>query len=60
MAKAALARVGCGREVVVGYFWHAVQIAFLEIMPVSLIHGIVAPTMQKRWKIEQEKMQKIE
>ncbi|PMD40438.1 NAD(P)-binding protein [Hyaloscypha variabilis F] len=32
-AKAALEKVGCGRSVVVGYFWHAVQGASMGLLP---------------------------
>ena len=33
MAQAALARVGCGKDVVVGYFWHAVQQVIVDMLP---------------------------
>ncbi|KAL8670852.1 MAG: hypothetical protein Q9168_004631 [Polycauliona sp. 1 TL-2023] len=56
MAKAILARVGCGRAVVVGYFWHAVQLAFLGSMPMSVTTGLVAPIMRARWEDEKRKM----
>ena len=32
-ARAALKKVGCGRTVVVGYFWHAVQTASMGFFP---------------------------
>jgi len=32
-AKAAVEKVGCGRSVVVGYFWHAVQDASMSLLP---------------------------
>ncbi|KAL8877916.1 MAG: hypothetical protein Q9192_008566 [Flavoplaca navasiana] len=55
MAKSILARVGCGRPLVVGYFWHAVQLAFLGAMPLSVTTGIVAPIMRERWEDEKRK-----
>ncbi|KAI4225974.1 MAG: hypothetical protein L6R36_003510 [Xanthoria steineri] len=55
MAKAILARVGCGRAVVVGYFWHAVQLAVLGLMPMSVTTSIVAPIMRERWEDEKRK-----
>ncbi|KAH6677199.1 short chain dehydrogenase/reductase [Halenospora varia] len=33
-ARAALAKVGCGRAVVVGYFWHGLQAVVMDLMPV--------------------------
>lgn len=56
MATASLARVGCGRAIVVGYFWHAVQLAFLGWLPMSVTTSIVVPIMRERW--EEEKMKK--
>lgn len=35
-AKAALAKVGGGRAVVVGYFWHAVQASSMDMLPLWL------------------------
>ncbi|KAH7360130.1 short chain dehydrogenase/reductase [Rhexocercosporidium sp. MPI-PUGE-AT-0058] len=32
-ARSALEKVGCGRTVVVGYFWHAVQTASMGLLP---------------------------
>lgn len=55
MAKAILARVGCGRAVVVGYFWHAVQLAVLGLMPMSVTTGIVTAIMRERWEDEKRK-----
>ncbi|KAL8849321.1 MAG: hypothetical protein Q9221_005672 [Calogaya cf. arnoldii] len=55
-AKASLARVGCGRAVVVGYFWHAVQLAFWGWMPMSVTTSIVAPIMRERWEDEKRKI----
>ena len=48
MARAALARVGCGLPVVFGYFGHAVQIAVLEALPAEVGVGFVAKVMKKR------------
>lgn len=55
MAKAALQRVGCGRSVVVGYFWHAVQLAFLDVAPHGVITRTVVPIMRERWEEEKRK-----
>jgi 17beta-estradiol 17-dehydrogenase / very-long-chain 3-oxoacyl-CoA reductase len=37
MAEAALARVGCGRDVVVGYFPHALQLVLLPCVPDPIV-----------------------
>jgi len=51
MARAALARVGCGRAVVIGYLGHAIQIFFLELLPRAVKESLVVPIM-KRYKEE--------
>lgn len=56
MAKATLQRVGCGRSVVVGYFWHAVQLAFLAALPHIVVTRTVVPIMRERWEDERRKM----
>ena len=48
MARAALARVGCGLPVVVGYLGHAVQIAIFEVLPMELASKFVTTVMKKR------------
>ena len=48
MARAALARVGCGLPVVVGYLWHAVQIAVFRALPTEVAAGFVMKVMKKR------------
>ena len=41
MAKAALERVGCGRNVVAGYLPHAIQVSFMDLAPAVLARYIV-------------------
>jgi len=41
---------------VVGYFWHAVQVWALRVLPMSVTYRIVAPIMKARWKDEKRKM----
>jgi len=55
MARACLARVGCGRAVVVGYWAHAVQLAVLGWLPMGVTHRIMAPMMRGRWEEEKRK-----
>lgn len=54
MARAALARVGCGKIVVVGYFWHAIQEASLIWMPGWATELAIRSVVQKRWRADQE------
>jgi 17beta-estradiol 17-dehydrogenase / very-long-chain 3-oxoacyl-CoA reductase len=35
-AKAALGKVGCGRTVVTGYFWHAAQSGAMDLLPLGV------------------------
>lgn len=56
MARAALARVGCGKPSVVGYFPHYLQQLAYFVVPQNLLDGIVAETLrplaegkQKTW-----------
>lgn len=46
MAKAALARVGCGRPVVVGYFGHALQKFLLDVLPNAVRESFIIPVMK--------------
>ena len=54
MAKAALARVGCGKAVVVGYVGHAVQKSVLDALPVAVVESFMVPVM-KRYRDESSK-----
>lgn len=47
MAKAALQKVGCGRENVPGYLMHALQVSGLSSLPESLTASLVAEEMRK-------------
>jgi 17beta-estradiol 17-dehydrogenase / very-long-chain 3-oxoacyl-CoA reductase len=46
MAKAALDRVGCGKAVVWGYLPHALQGAFLSLVPEGLARSVIIRTMK--------------
>ncbi|MCJ1303515.1 hypothetical protein MMC08_006325 [Hypocenomyce scalaris] len=48
MAVAALERVGCGRRVVVGYFMHALQLAFMNVLPEQWAEAAVISAMRAR------------
>ncbi|KAL8377652.1 hypothetical protein RB595_008374 [Gaeumannomyces hyphopodioides] len=54
VARSILARVGCGRAVVVPYFWHAVQDAAAGMLPTWLKERIIIHAM--RQKAEQERL----
>ena len=47
MAKAALARVGCGRSIVIGYVGHAMQKFLLDLLPRSVRESVIASAMKK-------------
>lgn len=46
MARAALARLGCRKSVVVGYFGHAVQKFIFDLLPASARDNMVIPVMR--------------
>ncbi|KAL8343114.1 hypothetical protein RB598_004457 [Gaeumannomyces tritici] len=54
VARCILARVGCGRAVVVPYFWHAVQDAAAGMLPAWIKDRVVIYAM--RQKAEQERL----
>ncbi|KAH7024092.1 short chain dehydrogenase/reductase [Ilyonectria destructans] len=55
-ARAALARVGCGRAVVVGYFPHAMQQVMADMMPGIVKVKVFINVMKKRREDERERM----
>lgn len=56
MARATLARVGCGRVVVDGYFWHALQSASLAWVPGFVLESAFRDVIKTRYKEDQEKL----
>lgn len=54
MARAVLARVGCGRVVVVGYFWHALQAAALSWLPGWMRDRAISDVIEERWELDQK------
>ncbi|KAI2623747.1 short chain dehydrogenase/reductase [Xylaria nigripes] len=47
MARAILARTGCGRKSVVPYLPHALVEGFMGLLPVSVLDGIIISALQK-------------
>lgn len=58
MAAAALARVGCGRPTVVGYFPHALQQAAMDLAPAWAREKSMLDVVRDRWRQDQEMMAK--
>lgn len=58
MAAAALARVGCGRPSVVGYFPHALQQAAMDLAPAWAREKSMLDVVRDRWRQDQEMMAK--
>lgn len=58
MANAALARVGCGRTAVVGYFPHALMAAAMDLAPSWAVEKFSLEEIRKRWREDQEMMGK--
>ena len=56
MARACVDRVGCGRQVVVGYVGHAIQKLLIDMLPQIVFEKLVVPTMKDRK--EQQKRKK--
>lgn len=54
-ARAALARVGCGRAVVVGYFPHAMQQVMADMMPGIVKRKLFIAVMKKRREDERKR-----
>jgi 17beta-estradiol 17-dehydrogenase / very-long-chain 3-oxoacyl-CoA reductase len=59
MARAVLARVGCGRMVVVGYFWHALQDVFVRWSPGWLLEKSFRDVMVARREEERQAMKRF-
>lgn len=55
MAKACLARVGCGRRLVEGYLPHAVQAALLAMLPEGLQDRAFLGQIKPRWEADAKK-----
>ncbi|KAI0446271.1 hypothetical protein F4803DRAFT_559630 [Xylaria telfairii] len=55
MAKAVLARTGCGRHVVVPYWPHALQQGFLALLPAGVLDRIINTAMREERRIQDEK-----
>lgn len=58
MAAAALARVGCGRPTIVGYFPHALQQAAMDLAPSWAREKSFLDVIRVRWRQDQEMMAK--
>lgn len=58
MAAAALARVGCGRPSVVGYFPHALQQAAIDLAPSWAREKSMLDVIRDRWRQDQDRMAK--
>ncbi len=58
MARATLARVGCGRPVVVGYLGHAVQNAFVELLPGPLLEWLYGKLMTDMREEDRRRLKK--
>lgn len=58
MAAAALARVGCGRPTIVGYFPHALQQAAMDLAPSWAREKSFLDIIRVRWRQDQEMMAK--
>lgn len=52
MAKACLARVGCGRRIVEGYWPHAVQAAAVDLLPEWVADWAVWMHIRPRWEAD--------
>ena len=55
MARACVDRVGCGRQVVVGYVGHAMQKFLIDQSPSIVFEMLVVPTMKDRKEKEERK-----
>ncbi|KAJ5625191.1 hypothetical protein N7510_001500 [Penicillium lagena] len=58
MAAAGLDRVGCGRVIVTGYFWHWLQCISLDLLPRWLMMKVTVGKMQELKAKEEEKKNK--
>ena len=48
MARASVDRVGCERNVVVGYVVHAIQQPVIDLLPLSVYEMLAVPDMEQR------------
>ncbi len=55
MARACVDRVGCGRQVVVGYIGHTMQKFVIDLLPSIVFEMLVVPTMKERKEQEERK-----
>ena len=55
MARGCVDRVGCGRQVVVGYVGHAIQKFIVDLLPSIVFEMLVVPTMKDRKEKEERK-----
>ena len=55
MARACVDRVGCGRQVVVGYVGHAMQKFVIDLLPSIVFEMLVVPTMKEGKEQEERK-----
>lgn len=55
MAKACLARVGCGRRLVEGYLPHAVQSALVGMLPEGVMDSVLLGQIGPRWEADAKK-----
>ena len=55
MARACVDRVGCGRQVVVGYVGHAIQKFAIDLLSSVVFETLVVPTMRDRKEKEARK-----
>lgn len=55
MARSCVDRVGCGRQVVVGYVGHAMQKFVIDSLPSIVFEMLVVPTMKDRNGEEERK-----
>ncbi|KAF2095657.1 NAD(P)-binding protein [Rhizodiscina lignyota] len=53
-AAAAVQRVGCGRRTVIGYFWHAVQLALVQSFPERMQGKFVKAALWQRYEAEKK------
>ncbi|KAL6719692.1 hypothetical protein ACLMJK_001613 [Lecanora helva] len=47
MARATLARVGCGKAIAIGYAGHAVQKFWLGLLPNAVVESFIVPNMKR-------------
>ncbi|KAI0471358.1 hypothetical protein F4859DRAFT_505188 [Xylaria cf. heliscus] len=55
IARAVLARTGCGRNSVVPYWPHALQQGLLALVPAQMLDGIINTAMREERRVQDEK-----